>query len=75
MNDSIINLHKGVPIINKRGNKNYQEEKVENRFRLVVVKNKEQSEKYFWFITNDFELSPKEVANYYRKRWDLEVFF
>lgn len=73
--DSIINLYTGVPIINKRGNKNYREEKVENRFRLVVVKNKEQSEKYFWFITNDFELSAKEVADYYRWRWDIEVFF
>jgi transposase len=73
--DSIINLYTGVPIINKRGNKNYREEKVENRFRLVIVKNKEQSEKYFWFITNDFELSAKEVADYYRRRWDIEVFF
>jgi transposase len=73
--DSIINIYTGVPIINKRGNKNYREEKVENRFRLVVVKNKEQSEKYFWFITNDFELSAKEVADYYRRRWDIEVFF
>ena len=73
--DSIINLYTGVPIINKRGNKNYREEKVENRFRLVVIKNKEQSEKYFWFITNDFELTAKEVADYYRRRWDIEVFF
>jgi transposase len=73
--DSIINLYTGVPIINKRRNKNYREEKVENRFRLVVVKNKEQSEKYFWFITNNFELSAKEVADYYRRRWDIEVFF
>lgn len=73
--DSIVNLYTGVPIKNKRGNKHYREEKVENRFRLVVVKNKEQSEKYFWFITNDFELTAKEVADYYRKRWDIEVFF
>ena len=73
--DSIINLYTGVPIINKRGNKNYREEKVENQFRLVVVKNKEKSKKYFWFITNDFELSAKEVSDYYRRRWDIEVFF
>lgn len=73
--DSIINLYTGVPIVNKRGNKNYREEKVENRFRLVVVKSKKESEKYFWFITNDFELTPREVADYYRRRWDIEVFF
>jgi transposase len=73
--DSIINLYTGIPIKNKQGNKHYREEKVENPFRLVVVKNKEQPEKCFWFITNDFELTAKEVADYYRRRWDIEVFF
>lgn len=73
--DSIVNLYTGVPIKNKRGNKHYREEKVDNQFRLVVVKNKEQPEKYFWFITNDFGLTAKEVADYYRRRWDIEVFF
>ena len=29
----------------------------------------------FWFLTNEFELSAKEIADYYRKRWDIEVFF
>lgn len=41
----------------------------------MVVKNKEQPEKIFCFITNDFELTPKEDADYYRRRWDIEVFF
>ena len=26
-------------------------------------------------MTNEFELSAKEIADYYRKRWDIEVFF
>lgn len=73
--DSIINLYTGIPIKNKRGNTHFREEKVENPFRLVIVKNKDQPEKYFWFITNDFELTAKEVADYYRRRWDIEVFF
>lgn len=73
--DSIINLYTGTPIKNKRGNTYFREEKVENKFRLVVVKSKENPEKEFWFITNDFELTAKEVAQYYRKRWDIEVFF
>lgn len=73
--DSIINLYTGTPIKNKRGNTHFREEKVENKFRLVVVKNKENPEKEFWFITNDFELTAKEVADYYRRRWDIEVFF
>lgn len=73
--DSIINLYTGTPIKNKPGNTYFREEKVENKFRLVVVKNKENPKKEFWFITNDFELTAKEVAQYYRKRWDIEVFF
>lgn len=40
----------------------------------MVIKN-EKTDKEFWFLTNEFELSPKEVAGYYRKRWDVEVFF
>ena len=27
------------------------------------------------FITNDFGLSPQEIADIYKKRWDIEVFF
>ena len=27
------------------------------------------------FITNNFEISPLEIANLYRHRWDIEVFF
>ena len=73
--DSIVNLYTGVPVKNKQGNIHHREEKLENQFRLVVVKNKEQPEKIFCFITNDFELTAKEVADYYRRRWDIEVFF
>lgn len=73
--DSIVKLYTGVPVNNKQGNIHYREEKVENHFRLVVVKSKEQPGKIFWFITNDFELTAKEVADYYRRRWDIEVFF
>ena len=75
LKDSIINLYTGIPVNNKRGNIHRREEKLENQFRLVVVKNKEQTEKIFWFITNDFDLTAKEVADYYRRRWDIEVFF
>ncbi|MFV8344458.1 IS4 family transposase, partial [Flavobacterium sp. XS2P39] len=73
--DSIVNLYTGIPVNNKRGNIHHREEKLENQFRLVIVKNKERPEKIFWFITNDFDLTAKEVADYYRRRWDIEVFF
>jgi transposase len=73
--DSIINLFTGIPVKNSRGNIHHKHEKVQTQFRLVVVKNKNNPEKVFWFITNDFELTAKEVADYYRRRWDIEVFF
>jgi hypothetical protein len=72
--DSKVRLYTGKPIQNKRGNMHYREEKVETDFRLLVIKN-EKTGKEFWFITNEFELSAKEISDYYRKRWDIEVFF
>ncbi|MBV6881986.1 transposase [Chryseobacterium sp. FP211-J200] len=72
--DKKVKLYTGKPIQNKRGNLHYREEKVETYFRLVVIKN-EKTNKEFWFLTNEFDLSAKEISDYYRKRWDIEVFF
>lgn len=72
--DSSVKLYTGKPIQNKRGNLHYREEKVETCFRLVVIKN-EKAGKEFCFLTNEFELSAKEISDYYKKRWDIEVFF
>ena len=74
MKDSKVKLYTGKPVLNKRGNIHHREEKVETCFRLVVIKN-EKKDKEFWFLTNEFELSAKEIADYYRKRWDIEVYF
>ena len=72
--DSKVKLYTGKPIENKRGNLHFRQEKVETEFRLVVIKNG-KTNKEFWFLTNEFELTAKEIADYYRKRWDIEVFF
>ncbi|WP_231428005.1 IS4 family transposase, partial [Pedobacter sp. Leaf250] len=72
--DSKVKLYTGKPIQNKRGNLHYREELVTTTFRLVVIKNEKQN-KEFWFLTNEFEISAKEISDYYRKRWDIEVFF
>lgn len=74
LKDSKVKLYTGKPIQNKRGNIHHREEKVETIFRLVVIRN-EKTGKEFWFLTNEFELSSKEIADYYKKRWDIEVFF
>ena len=75
LKDSIVHLYTGKPVNNKRGNIHYREEVVEEPFRLIVVKTKDDESKEFWFITNNFELSVKEITDAYRRRWDIEVFF
>jgi len=75
LKDSIIRLYTGTPIANKRGNIHYREELVERPFRLVVVKSKAEEGKAYWLLTNDFNLPAKEIAQAYRRRWDIEVFF
>lgn len=61
----------------------------ENKYRLIVAERKEKidttppnnkgqvkkKENIFYFISNDLELSPKEIADIYKQRWDIEVFF
>jgi len=61
----------------------------ENKYRLIVAERKEKidttppnnkghvkkKENIFYFITNDLELSQKEIADIYKQRWDIEVFF
>lgn len=72
--DSRVKLYTGKPIQNKGGNIHHREEKVETDFRLIVIKNK-KTNREFWFLTNEFELSAKDISDYYKKRWDIEVFF
>jgi hypothetical protein len=61
----------------------------QNTYRLIVAERKEKvdttppnnigsvkkKENIFYFISNDLELSPKEIADIYKQRWDIEVFF
>jgi transposase len=73
--DSKVHLYTGIAVNNKHGNKHYREVLVEEPFRLIVAKSKSDENAEFWFITNDFELSAKEIADAYKRRWDIEVFF
>lgn len=73
--DSRAYLYTGKAINNKKGNVHYREELAETPFRLIVAKTKTEEAKEFRFISNEFNLSAKEIAEAYRKRWDIEVFF
>ena len=67
----------------------YTKEKTEWIFRVVKTQFKEprdttrpsnkgrvkRVENDIYFITNDFSLTPQEVAEAYRRRWDIKVFF
>jgi len=72
--DAKIKLYTGIPIKNKRGNIHYREELIETEFRLIIIESKTEDGEY-WFLSNDFDLSAREIAQAYRRRWDIEVFF
>lgn len=73
--DSKVKLYTGRAIKNSKGNIHHREELVDTPFRLIVARTRTEDPKEFWFITNEFGLSAKEIANAYRRRWDIEVFF
>jgi hypothetical protein len=75
LKDSKVYLYTGKPINNKRGNKHYKQTLVEEPFRLIIAKSKSDEQSEYWFLTNDFELSAKEITDIYKRRWDIEVFF
>ena len=66
MKDSKIKVYTGKPVLNKRGNIHHREEKVETCFRLVVIKTKKKRQRIL-VLTNEFELSAKEIADYCQK--------
>lgn len=45
-----------------------------DELRLVKVLDPE-SEELITFVTNNLDFCPQEIANIYRHRWDIEVFF
>ncbi len=61
----------------------------DTNYRLIIADRKEpidttppdnkgkfkRKENRLFFLTNDFEASAKEITDYYKKRWDIEVFF
>ena len=75
LKDCRIQLYTGVPVNTRLGKKYHKKELVDSHFRLVIIESKVEEGKQYWFLTNDFKLSAKEIAQAYRRRWDIEVFF
>lgn len=75
LKDSKVYLYTGKPIQNKKGNLHYREEIVQTPLRLIMTESKNNREYKMAFITNNFNLTAKEITDIYKKRWDIEVFF
>ena len=58
--DEVVNLYRGKKVINCN-------------LRLVKAINDKDEE--FSFLTNLFDSAASEIADIYKKRWDIEVFF
>ena len=52
----------------------YLKKAVQVPARLIVYKDA-QTNKTYEFITNNTQLAPATIANYYRQRWQIETFF
>ncbi len=49
--------------------------KVFKKIRLRKVCYQDEKDRYYEFLTNNFEISAKEVAFLYKKRWGIELLF
>lgn len=46
----------------------------ENSYRLIIARNP-QTKSVYYFLTNIFDLEAEQIVEFYKKRWDIEVFF
>lgn len=63
---------RGDYLIKLKGEKTY--EKYPNHLRMVIYHDDEFNRDYR-FLTNNMELSPQEIADIYKARWQVELFF
>lgn len=52
----------------------YRKSFLENSYRLIIAKNPQTGSVYY-FLTNMFDMDAEQIVEYYKKRWDIEVFF
>jgi hypothetical protein len=69
-----VNIEKGILLdeyIEVDGNKKSEYKK---KLRMITFYHSE-SKKIFRFITNNFEMTSEEIAEIYKSRWQIELFF
>jgi len=53
----------------------YKENKTEKKLKLRRIYYRDQKNRHFVFITNNFDITAEEVAFIYKKRWQIELLF
>lgn len=54
---------------------NYKENKEEKKLKLRRIYYRDQKNRNFVFITNNFDITAEEAAFIYKKRWQIELLF
>lgn len=52
----------------------YRKSFLENNYRLLIARNP-QTGSVCYFLTNIIDMEAEKIVEYYKKRWDIEVFF
>lgn len=74
LRDDLVKIYASPKKINSKGNVVKQHILVDEIFRVVRFKPR-KSDKDILLITNIIDLSPDTIAEMYKRRWDIEVFF
>ncbi len=70
LNDAIIEL-----TYHPEDENGMQQKNVFKKIRLRKVCYQDERNRYFEFLTNNFEITAEEVAFLYKKRWGIEILF
>jgi transposase len=72
--DALVNLYKMEETVKKDGKPGRKQVLVNEKFRVIRFRPKEKKEDVV-LITNILYLRAEIIAEMYRRRWDIEVFF
>ena len=70
LSDEIIELE-----YNPEDENGKKQTKVTKKIRLRKVCYQDEKNRYYEFLTNNFEITAEEVAFLYKKRWGIEIMF
>ncbi|NDV60784.1 IS4 family transposase [Bacteroides sp. 519] len=72
--DMIVKLYKKVSTISRNGKESHNSVLVEEEFRIIRFIPTDGREA-ITLITNMLDITTNDIADMYRRRWDIEVFF